>query len=134
MIKLTLPIYYTQEFKTKKPKTFLVGMNWYRNAHYHIQNKVKKDFGEIVKKGIGDQVFKFADQYQVVYTYHYKSAVSDLANVTGMTSKFVNDTLQELGVVPNDNVKFLVKETHIVGEQDKDNPRVEVEIIEYIRN
>lgn len=27
-----LPIYYTQEFKTKPNKTSLVGMNLYRNA------------------------------------------------------------------------------------------------------
>ena len=46
--KIILPIYFTQEFKTKDPKTFMVGMNFYRNAHHHLQNKVKVHYHSIV--------------------------------------------------------------------------------------
>ena len=35
MIKLEFPIYYTQEFKTKKDRKLLVGLNNYRNWHHY---------------------------------------------------------------------------------------------------
>ena len=47
-----------------------------------------------------------------------------------MTSKWVNDTLQELKLVPNDNVQYLVQELHKVAGQDKENPRIEITIKE----
>jgi hypothetical protein len=37
MLKLILPIYYTN-----KNKTFLVNLNWYRNVHFIENNQVKK--------------------------------------------------------------------------------------------
>ena len=38
MIKLELPIYTN----TTKKKTVLISMNWYRNAHFQTESKVKK--------------------------------------------------------------------------------------------
>ena len=52
MTKIVLPIYWTKEFKTKKDKTTLVGMNWYRNAYFIDQNKMKKHFHSLIKKTI----------------------------------------------------------------------------------
>ena len=40
-----------------------------------------------------------------------------------MCSKWVNDTLQDLKLVENDNVKYLVEEVHRVVDQDRINPR-----------
>ena len=42
-MKFNLPIYHTFHSK-KKDKTVLVGMNWYRNAHYFLSNKVKESY------------------------------------------------------------------------------------------
>lgn len=125
----SLPVYYTKEFKTKPSKTFLLSLNWYRNAFYQEQNQVKKDLSELVKNSIKDMP-PIRGQYQVTYEYFYKNITSDLPNVTPMCSKWVNDTLQELKLVPNDNVKYLIKEIHEVGEQSKDNPRCEITITE----
>lgn len=124
-MKITLPVYYTQQFKTKSDKTFLVSLNWYRNAHYFIQNEVKRYFHEIVEKALVAQS-PLTGRYKVTYTYHYKNKASDLSNVTPMTSKWVNDALQSLGLTPNDNVQYLVEEVHKVGVQDTLNPRVDV--------
>lgn len=122
---IVLPVYYTQTFKTKPDKTFLVSMNWYRNAHYIIQNSVKKYYHDIIEKSI-ENYTPLTGQYKVTYTYYYRNKSSDLSNVTPMTSKWVNDSLQTLGFVANDNVQYLVEELHKVGEHDSLNPRVEV--------
>jgi hypothetical protein len=128
-MQITVPVYYTQTFKTKKDKTFLVGMNWYRNAFYHIQNEVKQCYHSIISTSLADQHQQFS-QYKVTYIYHYKSKISDLSNVCSMMSKFFNDTLQTLEIVPNDNVQFCKEEHFIAGNFDKSNPRVEIYIEE----
>lgn len=43
-----------------------------------------------------------------------------------MANKHCNDAFQAYGLVENDNVKYCVKSTYYVKDQDKDNPRVEV--------
>jgi len=129
MIQFNLPVYYTETFKTKPDKTFLVSLNWYRNAHYHIQNKVKQYFSDLVKKELVGKS-PLTTQYCITYIYHYKNKTSDLPNVTPMTSKWVNDVLQAEGLVSNDNVQYLTKEIHEVGTFDKLNPRVEITIKE----
>lgn len=129
MIKLLLPVYYTQEYKTKKDKTFLVSLNWYRNAHYHIQNTVKKYYHEVVTEQLNENE-AIQGKYKVTYNYFYKNAASDMTNVTPMCSKWINDALQENNIVINDNVKYLVEEIHKVAGVDKDNPRCEVLIEE----
>lgn len=161
MIKLVLPVYYTQTFKTasKKDNTFLVGMNWYRNAHYFISNEVKTFFenGIIYQLTNNYHGLKLNDRYKITYIYYYKSAVSDLMNVGSLASKFVNDALQSYGfekvldkvtinkktgkeqksykvitngVVIDDNVKYCKEERFLVGGSDIDNPRIEVIIEE----
>lgn len=42
-----------------------------------------------------------------------------------MASKWLMDTLQELRIVLNDNVKYLVEEHYYVAGKDVDNPRIE---------
>jgi hypothetical protein len=126
-IHLSVPCYYTQRFKTKKDKTFLVGMNWYRVAHYHIKNEVKVWFtNDILRqlKALDAKPIKGA--YEVAFKYYYRNPTSDLMNVCGLTSKHFNDAAEKYGLIENDNVKFCKKECAYVAEQDKENPRVEV--------
>ena len=42
-----------------------------------------------------------------------------------MASKWLMDTLQELRIVLNDNVKYLVEEHYYVAGKDTENPRIE---------
>jgi len=129
MHSVTLPVYFTQEFKSKSPKTFLVSLNWYRNAHYFQQNLVKRHYHEILHLLLKD-VKPITGKYVVEYTYYYKTKTSDMPNVTPMCSKWLNDALQHLKLVENDNVQYLVEEVHRVGGYDKDNPRCEILIKE----
>lgn len=99
------------------------------NAHFFTSNKVKKEVQEIILSQLPLNI-SFTT-YQVTYKYYYKSKVSDLPNVTALASKFLNDSLKEAAIVPDDNINFLKKETCIIGGYDKKNPRIEVIIGEY---
>jgi len=126
-IHLTIPCYFTQHFKTKKDKTFLVGMNWYRTAHYQIKNQVKIWFTDDILKQLKAMNAKpIKGKYEVAFKYYYKNGSSDLMNVCGLASKHANDAFEKYGLIENDNVKHCVKECAYVGEQDKENPRVEI--------
>ena len=131
MLNITLPVYFTRHYKNKDDKTFLVSLNWFRNAVFHEQNKVKRFYHTIITEQLGDvNQYEPLTQYKVTYNYYYKNSTSDLSNVTTMCSKWVNDTLQELKLIQNDNVKFLLEETHRVAGKDTTNPRVEISIKE----
>lgn len=141
-IKISLPIHYkipekVMKRKTKKlnvgeikkSKTFIVGMNWYRNAHYILSNEVKKHYSDLIKEQLKDNKIKFNGEYKVKYTLYYSSRICDLGNVCSLMSKFVNDVLQELGIIVNDNVQYLTRELYKVGGIDKTEPRVVIEIV-----
>lgn len=120
-INLTLPCY----FQNSKKKVTLVGMNWYRNAHYIEQNKIKKFYTLLISTLLPKQQI---NQYEIQYTYFYKNSNSDLMNVCSVIDKFVQDALQAKGITPNDTVKYCLRTSCCVGGQDRNNPRIEVKI------
>lgn len=126
VIKLTVPVYYTNTYKTKKNKTFLVSLNWYRNAHYHEQNKIKSFYHDLISNQLG--TYSITNQFKVHYQLHYKNPVCDGANIIALMEKFTLDSLQENNSVVNDNVKYHIGSTWEVIGQDKDNPRCEISI------
>lgn len=124
-----LPVYFVQEFKTKKSKAWLCSMNWYRNAHWSLQDKVKVHYDDLVKKILNDALLpESLLSYEVRYTYFYKNINSDTPNVCSLMSKFVNDTLQDMGVIVNDNVQHLKEERFLTGSMSKSNPRCLVQL------
>jgi len=125
-LHISLPVYYTQTFKTKPSRTFLVGMNWLRTAHHYLQNQVKQEYSNIFTPQLTNQQYKIKGKYEVAYEYYYKNKSSDLLNVGALMSKYFLDMAQKAGVVEEDNVHYCVKETFYVREQDKENPRMEI--------
>lgn len=121
MKPIELPIYWTQHYKTKKDKTVLVGMNWYRNAHHHSQNAMKKHFHSLV----GPQVSMIPNlgKFKLTIEIYYKNSSCDGANIAALIEKFTLDALQEQEVILNDNVQYHLGSTWEVAGQDKDNPR-----------
>lgn len=124
-MKIILPIYYTQTFKTKKPKTILVGLNWYRNAHYLVSNKVKHHYHELVSKQITRERF---DKIKLKYRVYAQRNGTDGHNIRAVMEKFFMDGLVECGVIADDDI------SHVLGDMseyyiDKDNPRIEIEVI-----
>lgn len=126
MIKITLPIYYDFVFKTKKPKRILVGLNWYRNAHHRVSNDVKSHYHGLVKMAIGTNRF---NRIKLIYRVYAGRKGTDGSNIRSVLEKFVLDGLVEAGAIPDDNIDYVIgdsSEYYI----DKDNPRIEIEIIE----
>ena len=105
MIILELPIYYTFTKKTKKDNKVLVGMNWYRNAHFRNSNQVKQHYHSLIYSKV-TQSQKLKDKYMVSYMLYPSNSKCDLMNVVSVIDKFLNDALQDCGVVLNDNIKF----------------------------
>jgi hypothetical protein len=91
-MKIILPIYYTIEKKTKKSQTILVGMNWYRNAHFHISNKVKEHYHYLIKEQITKENIK---QFKTSCNIYIKNINSDPSNIESLMIKFTLDALQE---------------------------------------
>ena len=123
-MKLTVPIYYKQEFKTKPAKTILVGLNFYRNAHYMLLNKIKHFYHNIVKEQLWTSEKKL-DSYQVEYRIYLKNTLSDWPNVRSVIEKFVLDWLVEHWHLKDDSVKNLIWDNSIYL-IDKENPRAEI--------
>ena len=122
MVRLTLPVYYN----TGK-STVLYSSNFLRNAHYHILNKAKKHYHSLV----ADKLKEFepiAGKYIVTYVYYYKNKASDASNVVSGIEKALLDSLQEIGLVTNDNVQYHIGSRWDIGGLDKDNPRMEITI------
>lgn len=126
MYKITLPIYYTKKYKTKKDRTFLVGLNWYRNANYHELNEVKLHYHKLVKELLQDVAEETLESYRVNYQLFYKNKRCDLMNVVSVVDKFLNDALVEIGLITDDNVSIYRRSAAEVGGQDKENPRIEI--------
>lgn len=124
---ISLPIYYTVEYKTKEPKTFLVSLNWFRNAYHHEQNTVKRYYHDLIKHSI--VTAPISSTYKLDIKVFYKNPQSDGSNIAAMFEKFFLDALQELKIVQQDNVKYHLGTTWSVGGQDKDNPRCEIIVI-----
>lgn len=55
----------------------------------------------------------------------------DLGNVCCIHQKFFEDALVELGKLPDDNKDYIPLVLYHAGHIDKDNPRVEVEVMDY---
>lgn len=127
MITFELPIYWTQKYKTKPDKTVLAGMNWYRNAFYHAQNAMKKEFHELVVEQLPDEVVE--GKYRLHLQIYYKNATCDGSNIAALIEKFSLDALQEHNTVVDDNVKYHMGTTWEIIEQDKTNPRCVVTVI-----
>lgn len=120
---LTLPIYYGTR------KKYMIGLNWYGTTHYRTRNKVKQDFHTMVGKTLS-KGFKLNSPIETHYKVFYKNKLSDADNIVSVIDKFLMDALQEHGVIEDDNVQHYLKSSWEVIEQDRDSPRVEVEVKE----
>lgn len=127
MLSISLPIYYTQTFKTKDDKVWLVGDNAFRNWHYHLKNKVKQHYHSLVEEQLKDAT-AIDGPYKVHMDLFYKNANSDPSNIISRMEKFSLDGLQELGLIKDDNMKFHFGTSWNEPIQDKENPRVEITI------
>lgn len=127
-MKITLPIYYRFEFKTKKDKISLVGLNNYRNWHHNVSNKIKHHYHDLVKELIGDRKF---GKIRLKYDVYLARNGTDGHNVRSIIEKFFLDGLVECGAIPDDSTpKYIPGDDGTDYYMDSENPRMEIEIRE----
>ena len=127
MHNFTLPIYWVETFKTKPNKTHLVGMNFYRNAHFIQQNKLKKDLEELLYNS-NTVCSKIEGSFTVSYVLFYKNSACDASNIIALIEKIFLDFAQAANIIQQDSVKYHLGSSWSIGGQDKSNPRVEITI------
>ena len=111
-----------------KHKKFILNLNNYRNSHYQILNKAKINYKAIINEQIKD--LEPMDKVCINYTLFPKSKrLTDIGNVVSIHKKFIEDALVELGKLPDDNYNHVLGSSECFGYVDKDNPRVEANII-----
>ena len=123
-IKLTLPIYW----QVTKKKRVLIGLNWYRNAHFQILNKVKKGYLMEIKSQMGNTTKKFR-KCHISYVLYLKRKGTDGGNVRSVIEKFVLDAIVKCGVLEDDNFDIVVSDDSKYY-LDRNNPRCEITITE----
>jgi hypothetical protein len=126
MIQVTVPIYYKQ---TKK-KTVLLGLNWYRNVHYIVNNNVKKFLRSVVKDDI-DGAHIYEGTIHVHYRIYLKRRGSDGGNVRSVIEKYVLDAVKDAGYISEDNADIVVTDS-AEYHYDKKFPRAEITLYDKV--
>ena len=113
VFSLTIPMPYY-----KKNSKALFSLNVYRNAKYFLQNKFKKEYGDIIKA----ELLKFdspkINKLSIRYVLHFKPTSSgiprrvDLSNIASVVDKTFCDCLQELSWVDDDDISHIQKITY----------------------
>ena len=123
-MKIELPIYYNIDYD----KEILVGMNWYRNAHYRVSNEVKHYYHELIVAEL-PRAKTLMGTVHINYSIYVKNSKTDGPNVRSVIEKFFLDALKIAGHIKDDNVTVVVSDTSAYY-IDKDNPRAEIEIVQ----
>jgi len=111
-----------------KKKDFLINLNVFRNTHYRTLSTVKKNYTAHMMPQL--KKFEGILEGELVLTVFPKTRRKyDLDNICSVTTKFFQDAMVEAGIIPDDNMEYITKVTFLHGSVDKDNPRVEIEVI-----
>ena len=111
-------------------KKFILNLNQYRNTHFRVLNYAKQLYKDWMKPQIIKS--KKKDKIIIVYkVYANSNRHYDVGNVCCVHEKFFEDAFVELGKLPDDNKDYIPLVIYMRGGVDKDNPRVEIEVIDF---
>lgn len=124
---IMLPTHLTMGIR--KPKQVPLNLNHYRNADFNQLNNMKILFDELVSPLLSGVPYmeKVALSYRLFMPS--KRAV-DISNVCCIVDKFFSDTLKNANKIPDDNSSVIPSVKYLWGGVDKENPRVEVTLME----
>ena len=119
-LKFILPCYIPQG-----KKNIPINLGWYRNAHYQTSNNIKRKFKEHIAPQF-DGLEPITGQVSIHFTYYAaRNNSPDLDNFTSVAKKFFQDAMVELGLIPDDNINYIVETSESYGGIDRERPRVE---------
>ena len=117
--------------KQTKLKMYTLNLNTYRNTHFQVLNKVKKEYKAAITDQLKDK--PHFHNVKIRYVLYVKTnRLCDISNVLSIHDKFFCDALVELDKLPEDNYQHLQDVQYCYGGKDKDNPRVEILVTEVI--
>ena len=115
-------------------KRTLPGLNEYLgecNKNRLAGGRMKKNYQYIITQFIRRDLGKLKIKEAVIIHYHFfePDKRRDKSNIASLAMKFIEDALQQCGVLQNDNWECVAGFDHEF-EVDKKNPRIEVELEE----
>ena len=109
---------------------FILNLNQYRNAHFRKTNTAKHRYKEFMREQITKLKGK-VDKALFIYTVYKGDKRSfDIGNIVSIHQKFFEDAMVELGRLSEDKYSVIPMFIGCFGGIDKDNPRVEIEVVE----
>lgn len=126
--EFTLPIYGVIK-QTKHNKNAAITLNWYCNAHRYTRNNAKKKFKQMMSEQINSfDAIGEGVKLSLHYEYYAKKNGTDLDNFVCIARKFFQDAMSELGFIPDDDTKVIIRNSESYAGVDKDNPRIVVKV------
>ena len=123
--KFILPTYLIFKLKTKKDRKVSISLNWFRHAHHRDYTKAKNLYCEIMAEQI-KQFDPIKGKLKIHYEFYAaRNDSPDLDNFVGAAKKFFQDALVKNGLIEDDNVNFITKNSESYSGIDKENPRIE---------
>lgn len=122
---ISMPLYLTTG-KIKKKKRY-INLNVYRNLHFQVNNQMKILYKELVMSQIKDLKLK---KVRLEFTLHRGDMRRvDRSNILSVHEKFFSDALVDCGCLLDDSDSYIESTHYYTGDVDKDNPRVDIKII-----
>tara|TARA_Y100000310_G_scaffold320291_1_gene376596 strand:- start:115 stop:546 length:432 start_codon:yes stop_codon:yes gene_type:complete len=126
---ISMPLFIDLERKTKPTKRYYINLNNYRNWHYQVNNKLKAKYKYIVRPALYGVKFKYIALNFILHRGDRRRV--DRANILSIHEKFLCDAIVECGCIKDDNDNFLHSSHYYTGAIDKENPRVDIEVIDF---
>jgi Holliday junction resolvase RusA-like endonuclease len=126
-MKIVVPL-FVRIAKSEKGKKYYLNLNYYRNWHYQQSNAIKQKFCENMETLLVPLVFQ--TPIELTFTLYKSSKRNiDRSNILSIVEKFFCDALVHCGCIKDDNDQYISKTHYQTGGVDKENPRVEIEIV-----
>lgn len=97
-------------------KVEFIWLNWYRNSHYRILSKLKKDYSLSIAHHLKWK--KIKTPIQITYIFRPSRWWQDMLNAVSVADKFIQDSLTENWVIEDDNYKFVPLVISLCWEKD----------------
>ena len=115
--------------KTKKDKKVYLNLNVYRNLHFQINNQAKEKYNELMREQLQNVKLQTPIELKFVL-YKKQNRKTDRSNILSICEKFFCDALVYHQCIKDDNDDFIKSSHYYSGGIDKENPRVEIFILE----
>ena len=129
-MKIISPLAVYLPRKKIKDKKYILNLNNYRNWNYIVNNQIKAKYNDDMESQMDG--YKLSKVSLVFRYFKGSKRKCDRANVYSIQEKFLCDALVHWGVIEDDSDEFIFQTVYLPVEYDKENPRVEVEILEVV--